>query len=72
MKMTDNSNIIVNNGGIFDLQNALGKMPGFIWSKYPKEKHMIYKFNKLTKFPISAYSYLGPSTRLDIRLDEND
>ena len=64
--------IIVNNGGRFDLQSALGKIPGFIWSKYLKEKHMIYKFNKLNKFPVSAYSYLGPSSRLDIRLDEND
>ena len=54
------------NGGIFDLQSALGKMPGFIWSKYPKEKHMIYKF------PSKSYSYLGPGSRVDIRLDEND
>ena len=58
--------VIVNNGGRFDLQNALGKMPGFIWSKYSGEKHMIYKF------PASAYFYLGPSSRLDIRLDKND
>ena len=64
--------IIVNNGGRFDLQSALGKMPGFIWDKYPGEKHMIYKFNKLNKSPINAYSYFGPSSRLDIRLDEND
>ena len=47
-------------------------MPGFIWSKYPRKKHMIYKFNKLNKFPVSAYSYLGPHTFLNIRLDEND
>ena len=40
-------------------------MPGFILSKYPKEKHFY-------KFPASAYSYLGPSSRLDIRLNEND
>ena len=58
-------NMIVNNGGIFDLQSALGKMPKFIWSKYPNEKHFY-------KFPFGAYSYLGPSTALNIRLDEND
>ena len=57
--------IIVNNGGLFDLQSALGTMPGFIWSKYPGEKHRY-------KFPFGSYSYLGPSTWLDIRLDEND
>ena len=33
---------------------------------------MIYKFNKFNKFPLSGYSYLGPSSRLDIRLDKND
>ena len=26
--------VIVNNGGRFDLQSALGKMPGFIWSNF--------------------------------------
>ena len=57
---------IVKNGGRFDLQSALGKMPGFIWSKYPGEKHMIYKL------PSKSYSYLGPGTVLPIRLDEND
>ena len=72
--MDDNQsyNMIVNNGGMFDLQSALGKMPGFIWSKYPGEKNMIYKFNKFNKFPLSWYSYLGPSSDLKIRLDEND
>ena len=65
MEMINNFNIIVNNGGMFDLQSALVKMPGFIWSKYLKEKHFY-------KYPASAYSYLGPSSRLDIRLDEND
>ena len=64
--MEQNEYVIVNNGKRFDLQNALGKMPGFIWSKYPGEKHMIYKF--LSK----SYSYLGPGSRVDIRLDEND
>ena len=34
-------------------------------SKYPKEK-LYYKF------PAGAYSSLGPSTRLDIRLDEHN
>ena len=63
--LLDREYVIVNNGGRFDLQRALGKMPGFIWSKYPNEKHFY-------KFPTGAYSYLGPSTRLDIRLDEND
>ena len=57
--------IIVNNGGLFDLQSALGKIPGFIWIKYPGEKHWY-------KFPFGSYFYLGLSTRLDIRLDEND
>ena len=70
--MEQNYNVIVNNGGMFDLQSALGKMPGFIWSKYPGEKHMIYKFNKFNKFPLSGYSYLGPSSALSIRLNEND
>ena len=31
--------MIVNKGGMFDLQSALGKMPGFICSKYHGEKH---------------------------------
>ena len=65
METTNSYNIIVNNGGIFDLQNSISNLPGFIWSKYPKEKHFY-------KFPFGAYSYLGLSTRLDIRLDEND
>ena len=46
--------------GVLDLQNSLSNLPGFIWSKYPKEKH----------FP--WYSYLGPASGLDIRLNEND
>ena len=64
--MEQSYNVIVNNGRMFDLQSALWKMPGFIWSKYPGEKHMIYKF------PTKSYSYLGPGTVLLIRLDEND
>ena len=57
---------------MFDLQSALSKMPGLIWSKYPGEKHMIYKLNKLNIFPLSGYSYFGPSSDLKMRLDEND
>ena len=34
------------------------KLPGFIWNRYPGEKH----------FP--SYNYLGPGTRLDIRLND--
>ena len=41
-------------------------MPGFIWSKYPKKIHMV------NKFVFSGYLYLGPSSRLEIRLDETD
>ena len=33
---------------------------------------MIYKFNELNKFPVSSFSYLGPQTDLNIRLDGND
>ena len=43
-----------------DIQKFSEKLPGFIWSKYPKEKHL------------PSYNYLGPGTRLDIRLDENN
>ena len=39
-----------------DIQKFTSKLPGFIWSLYPEEKH----------FP--SYNYLGPGTRLDIRL----
>ena len=58
--MEQNEYIIVNNGGRFDLQCALGKMPGFIWSTYKNEHHY------------TGYSYLGPQTALKIWLDEND
>ena len=64
--MEQSYNVIVNNGGMFDLKSALGKMPGFIWSKYPGEIHMIYKFL------FKSYSYLGKGTVLPIRVDEND
>jgi hypothetical protein len=42
-----------------DVQKFLERLPGFVWSKYPGEKHL------------PNYQYCGPSTRLDIRLDEN-
>ena len=58
--MEQNEYIIVNNGRRFDLQSALGMMPGFIWSKYKNDHHYF------------GYSYLGPQTALKIRLDEND
>ena len=64
--MEQSKYVIVNNCGKFDLHSTLRKMPGFIWSKYHGEKHMIYKF------PSHLYSYLGPGSRVDIRLDEND
>ena len=48
------------NGGEFDIQSFLSKLPGLPWSKYPGEKHL------------PGYNYCGPGTRLDIRLDEND
>ena len=43
-----------------DIQKFSEKLPGFSWAKYPGEKHMI------------GYNYLGPGTRLDIRLNENN
>ena len=43
-----------------DLQSFTSKLPGFIWSKYPGEHHL------------PGYNYLGPNTRLDLRLDENN
>ena len=42
-----------------DIQKFSSKLPGFIWAKYKGEKHL------------PSYNYLGPGTRLDIRLDEN-
>ena len=41
-----------------DIQKFSEKLPGFIWSKYPKD--------------LPSYKYLGPGTRLDIRLAENN
>ena len=43
-------------GGKFDLQNSMSKWPGFIFARYPGEYHL------------PTYQYLGPGTRLDIRL----
>ena len=58
--------IIVNIAWWFDLQSEFDKMPGFIWSKFHGEKHMI------NKFPSKSYLYLGPGSRFDRRLDKND
>ena len=38
----------------------MAKLPGTPWAKYPGEKHL------------PGYSYCGPGTRLDIRLDDNN
>ena len=70
--MEQSYNIIVNNGGIFDLQSALGKILKFIWRKYSKDKLMMYNFTKVNQFSFSGYSYLGPYSCLNIRLDEHD
>ena len=43
-----------------DIAAKLSKLPGLPWAKYPGKKH----------FP--GYSYSGPGTRLDIRLDEHN
>jgi hypothetical protein len=51
--------IIMQGTGV-DAQSFLSNLPGLPWAKYPGEKH------------IPQYQYCGPSTRLDIRLDNND
>ena len=43
-----------------DIQKFSQNLPGFIWAKYKGEKHL------------PSYNYLGPGTRLDIRLNENN
>ena len=43
-----------------DIQKSSQNLPGFIWAKYKGEKHL------------PSYNYLGPGTRLDIRLNENN
>jgi hypothetical protein len=48
------------NGGSFDIQKFLSKLPGRPFAKYPGEWH------------IPGHNYAGPGTRLDIRLDVND
>ena len=48
------------NGGRVDLQRALGKAPGFIWSRFPGKKHL------------PGHSFTGPGTRLDKRLYSDD
>ena len=53
-----NQNIKQYFGG--DVEKFSEKLPSFMWSKYPKEKHL------------PSYNYLGPETRLDIRLDSNN
>ena len=43
-----------------DIQKFSSKLPGFSWPKYLNKKH------------IPGYAYLGPGTRLDIGLNENN
>ena len=43
-----------------DIQKFSQNLPGFVWAKYKGEHHL------------PSYNYLGPNTRLDIRLDENN
>jgi hypothetical protein len=48
-------------GGELSMRNAAADfLPKFDWEKYPGEKHL------------PGYNYVGPGTRLDLRLDEND
>jgi hypothetical protein len=47
-------------GGEVSMRNMAVKfLPRFAWEKYPGEKHL------------PGYSFCGPNSRLDIRLDEN-
>ena len=43
--MEQSYNIIVYNVGMFDVESAVGKMPRFIWSKYPRDKHNLISFH---------------------------
>ena len=43
-----------------DIVAKLSGLPGLPWDKYPGEKHL------------PGYSYCGPGTRLDIRLNKNN
>ena len=54
LNKNENSNCKIYEGS--DIQKTLENFPGFIWSKYSKEKHL------------PGHSYTGPGTRLDIRL----
>ena len=47
-------------GGNLDSQVIFSKLPGLPWAKYSGEIHL------------PGYSYCGPNTRLDIRLDEKN
>ncbi len=46
-------------GSAIDIQDFLSKLPWFVWAKYPVEKHL------------PGYNYCGPSTQLDLQLDEH-
>ena len=56
---TESPNTIIQVGVLY-FENSISNLPGFIWSKFPKENHFL------------GYSYLGPASRLDIRLNKND
>ena len=43
-----------------DIQKTLENFPGFIWSKYSKEKHL------------PGHNFTGPGTRLDLRLNPDN
>ena len=43
-----------------DIQSKLSYLPGFPWSKYLGEHHL------------PGHNYVGPGTRLDMRLDQKD
>src|SRR5438093_98186 len=43
-----------------DIQSKLSSLPGFPWSKFPGEYHL------------PGHNYVGPGTRLDMRLDQNN
>ena len=43
-----------------DIQKSLSNLPGFVWSKYPGEKHL------------PGHNYTGPGTRLDLRLERGE
>jgi len=55
-----NKKLIIKQPSGGDLQTISTKLPDFPWSKYKGEHHL------------PRYSYAGPGTRLDIRLNDND